>query len=605
MALVAPYQAGFRGAVGPSSLRRIAAAVAVFVAVFGPTTCAAEERHPLEAADTSSPRATLDSFMDACNDVYRVMREEGGRRRVVATHETRAIADRIIRCLDLSEQPAYLRDDVGREAAVCLKEVLDRIPLPPDDKIPGGDQSQAGAEAELPDRWVIPPTEITIVRVNEGPRQGDYVFSAETVARATEFYERVKHLDYRKGASEGFYEWFLSEPRSPLAAALVHRLPNWARQRTGGQAVWQWVGLVLTAAVALTVMAVAYQAGQWRAEHFRRASVLRYCVTLAFPLAAMLVPLVARNFIADFLVISGTTLAMVRFSANVVFLLAVLIVLVGTSNRIAELIISSPRIHPKGIDAQFIRLACRALGIAGAVVVFLEGGKYLGIPLTTLLAGAGVGGLAIALGAQDTLRNLFGSMMIILDKPYRVGERIVVKGHDGVVEEIGLRSTKIRLLTGHQVAMPNEEMARSDIENIGRRPHIRRIGDITIPLDTPSDKVEKALEIVRRLLQNHEGMQPDFPPRVYFTEYNRDSLNLRMIYWYHPPNYWDFLAFSERLNLQIKREFEAVGVRFALPSTTTYLAARAGTPGPAQSTLETLSDRPAAAEQQSPDDSVP
>ena len=95
--------------------------------------------------------------------------------------------------------------------------------------------------------------------------------------------------------------------------------------------------------------------------------------------------------------------------------------------------------------------------IVAAVIVFLEGGKYLGIPLTTLLASAGVGGVAVALAAQDSLKNFFGTMMIILDKPYRLDERIVIKGYDGFVEEIGLRSTKLRLLNGHQATIPNED----------------------------------------------------------------------------------------------------------------------------------------------------
>jgi len=164
-------------------------------------------------------------------------------------------------------------------------------------------------------------------------------------------------------------------------------------------------------------------------------------------------------------------------------------------------------------------------------------------------------------------------MMIILDRPFRVGERIVTKGYDGVVEEIGLRSTKIRLLTGHLATIPNEEMARTDVENIGRRPHIRRIQDIALPYDTPLEKVDKSLEIVRGLLEDHEGMEADFPPRVYFTQFNRDCLNLRIIYWYHPPDYWDFLAHSEKLNTEIMRRFEAEEIRFAMPTTTTRMTA--------------------------------
>jgi len=568
--------AGVRPRWSPEWLRGKGIAIALLAAavVFGRAALAAEDRHPLEPADTSSPRATLHSFIDSCNVVYRAIQamERGDPRIKRYEH----VVDRILRCLDLSQQPAYMREYIGGETAVCLKEILDRIELPPDDQIPDAGTGGNAAGAGAPARWRIPYTDIVIAKMQEGPRRGEYLFTSETVERASGFYERVKHLPYRtKGpeVSEGFYHWFLSEPRSSIVAALVHRLPDWMHKRVYGQAIWQWVGLVTSLGLALFVMFAAYRMGRWQAERIRKAGVIRYCLTLAFPIAAMLVPIVARDFIAGALVISGTTLAVVKFSANVVFLLAVLVVLAGVGSRIAEIIISSPRIHPKGIDAQLIRLTCRVLSLAAAVIVFLEGGKYLGIPLTTLLAGAGVGGLAVALAAQDTLKNLFGSMMIILDKPYRVGERIVVKGYDGVVEEIGLRSTKIRLLTGHQAAIPNDEMARCDVENIGRRPYIRRIADIALPLDTPPDKLEKALEIVRRLVQDHEGMEPDFPPRVYLNEYNRDSLNLRIIYWYHPPNYWDFLAFSEKFNLQLKREFEAAGVRFALPSATTYLAA--------------------------------
>ena len=128
-----------------------------------------------------------------------------------------------------------------------------------------------------------------------------------------------------------------------------------------------------------------------------------------------------------------------------------------------------------------------------------------------------LGGLAVALAAQDTLKNLLGSIMILLDKPYRVGQRIVAKGHDGIVEEIGLRSTRLRLLTGHQTAIPNDEMARIDIENIGRRPHIRRVANIGITYDTPLEKIEKAVDIILKILDNNEVMYTEFPPGAYFS----------------------------------------------------------------------------------------
>jgi MscS family membrane protein len=221
------------------------------------------------------------------------------------------------------------------------------------------------------------------------------------------------------------------------------------------------------------------------------------------------------------------------------------------------------------------KAAAKVIIIIIAVLLWLDN---IGFNVSTLLAGLGVGGLAVALAAQDTLKNLLGTIMILLDRPYKVGQRIVVNGHDGVVEDVGLRSTKMRLLTGHQTTVPNEQMAKVDVENIGRRPHIRRLSNITITYDTPPEKAEKAVQIIRDILDDHEGMDPEFPPRVYFNEFNPASLNILMLYWYHPPDYWGFLAFNQMVNLQIMLEFEKEGIKFAFPTTTTYLTQEDGEP---------------------------
>lgn len=225
------------------------------------------------------------------------------------------------------------------------------------------------------------------------------------------------------------------------------------------------------------------------------------------------------------------------------------------------------------MDQTFVQM----IRIFARVVVIVVGSIYLlraisGKPLSTLVAGLGIGGLAVALASQDTLKNFFGSIMIMLDKPFQVGQRIVADGHDGTVENIGFRSTRVRTLTGHLVTIPNEKMAGTNIENIGRRPSIRRLTNITITYDTPPAKVEKALDLIRDILKDHEGMHPDFPPRVFFNEFNDASLNIIMIYWYHPPDYWNFLAFNEKVNLKIMRALEAEGIEFAFPTSTNYLA---------------------------------
>ncbi|MDA2935352.1 mechanosensitive ion channel family protein [Acidobacteria bacterium AH-259-D05] len=193
-------------------------------------------------------------------------------------------------------------------------------------------------------------------------------------------------------------------------------------------------------------------------------------------------------------------------------------------------------------------------------------------PITSILAGLGVGGLALALAAQDTLKNFFGSLMLFADKPFEMGDRIVVGGHDGPVEEVGLRSTRIRTLDGHLVTIPNGELAHQEIQNIGKRPFIKRVVNITVTYDTPAEKIEGAVQIIQDILDDHEGMPPDLPPRVFFNEFNDAALNILVIYWYSPPNYWDFLAFSQRINLEILRRFNQEGIEFAFPTQTLYLA---------------------------------
>ena len=226
------------------------------------------------------------------------------------------------------------------------------------------------------------------------------------------------------------------------------------------------------------------------------------------------------------------------------------------------------------LDDMLVPLVRRSLRITVVVVVvvFVLNSFFDAKQMATVLAGLGVGGLAVALAAQDSVKNLFGSFMILLDKPFQIGDRIIFAGHDGPVEEVGFRSTKIRTLEGHLVTVPNSQVANEVIQNIGRRPYIRRIANITVTYDTPPDKVRRAVQIIKEILDNHEGMDPEFPPRVYFNEFNDMSLNIIVIYWYHPPSYWDFLAFNEKVNEEILDRFNAEGIEFAFPTQTIYLA---------------------------------
>jgi MscS family membrane protein len=371
---------------------------------------------------------------------------------------------------------------------------------------------------------------------------------------------------------------YLTSPGSQWLAQLVKRLPSSMRERRNGQAIWQWIALVVVLLLTAMVMATIYYIGRRISRGGAEGGLLKYIVGLAFPVMAVYVPLQAQEIITDELVISGSTLYIVKFNLSLVTLFAGMVVVLGIGRRAGEVIVSAPHISSQSIDAQLIRVMSRMMGFLAAMVLLLQGGKHLGIPLSSLLAGAGVVGMALALSAQDVLKNVFGSVMLILDKPFTVGERIKAKHYDGVVEEIGLRSTKIRLLNGHQASIPNEEMARTDIENVGRRPFIRRVSEIPLTIDIPSDKAQKAVGIVKEILKDHEGMNPEFPPRVWLNDFERDHLELKMIYWYHPPDYWNYTSHADRVNRDILDAFERAGITMALPAFTTRLDDQAGSP---------------------------
>ncbi|NOX55375.1 MAG: mechanosensitive ion channel [Planctomycetes bacterium] len=530
------------------------------------------KKQPRLSADTSSPRGTLTLFINATNEIYESIRSAKYINRGDPKFAPKVM--RIFGCLDLSEIPDYYREDYAAEATVCLKEVLDRITLPPAEQIPGPEEIEAADGGEPLTHWQVPNVRITIVRMQEGPRKGEYLFSSGTIKRAPGLYERLKKMPYRtegRPVSKGLHDWWLCSPGHPTIARWVDSLPVWFRHRFYTLAVWQWMGLIATTILAGAIMVVAYRVGRVRGALTRRHSLLRYWLSMLFAVIAMCVPLVYKRFIWECLTIRGTTLYAINFAADMVFLLAVIVVVLGATSRLADSVVAMSATRLRGVDVHLIRILCRAFGLAAAAVIFLEGGRYLGLPITTLLASAGIGGLAIALSAQGMIKGLFGTVTILLDKPYSVGERIIVKGQDGIVEEIGLRSTKLReFLTNHLISIPNDQMADAEIQNIGKRKHIRRMTDLHIPLDTPREKIEKAVAAIRAVLENHEGMDPDYPPRVYFNDFNPDSFNIRIMYWYTPPDLWSYLEFTEKVNFEIFRAFEEQGIQFSLPLRHTY-----------------------------------
>jgi MscS family membrane protein len=535
-------------------IRRIAAIVLVMI-VWGHAVCALAQSdpHPLAPPDLSSPRATLTNFLALMNGAYGHWKTEG------RTYENRvqraAIARLAQQFFDLNDIAPSVRNNVGRETAVYMKEVLDRVELPPWEKIP--DEEMVAAKTGGLTRWTIPHTEIALVRLKEGLREGQWVFNSETDERAPEFYERVKHLPYKPGASEGLYELFVSEPGWMIPRSWIHALPRPMQARHGGQAVWQWCALVLTLAVTAGLLVLIYRiAGRW--SRGRRGA--GYYLALVFPLFAVILPQSATDFLSDQVFITGRLFAMLDFALDLVSLGALVVVILGVTNRLATALMALPWFRPRQLNAQLAQLIVRAIGVAGAVVTVFEGGRYLGVPLTTLVAGVSVSGLTVALAAQDTLKNLFGSLMIILDRPFQVGDQIRIKGHEGTVESVGLRSTRIRDANGHVVSISNEEMARLDSKNISSRRHLRRQDVLRLRADTPPGKIRSFVEFVRGILENQEGFDPKFPPSVEIG-FSDDAVAATITYHYDSPDSAAFDAFNEKVTLRILEGMAKEGIQ--------------------------------------------
>ncbi|MFA7369415.1 MAG: mechanosensitive ion channel family protein, partial [Kiritimatiellales bacterium] len=173
----------------------------------------------------------------------------------------------------------------------------------------------------------------------------------------------------------------------------------------------------------------------------------------------------------------------------------------------------------------------------------------------------------VALAAQDTIKNFFGSLVIFADRPFQMGDCVNVDGTDGTVEEVGMRSTRLRTVDGHLVTIPNGELANKTIRNITRRPYIKRLANITVACDAPPEKVERAVAVIKEELSRaNEKMHPDMPPRVHFNEFNAASLNIQVIYWFVPASdYWAFMEFDQSFNLALLRRFNEEGIELAFP----------------------------------------
>ena len=216
-----------------------------------------------------------------------------------------------------------------------------------------------------------------------------------------------------------------------------------------------------------------------------------------------------------------------------------------------------------------IRQGIRATLWTIAVIVALNNAGY---DVGAVLAGLGIGGLAFALAAQDTVSNLFGGFTIFADKPFRVRDRIDMDGYDGVVEEIGLRSTRLRTLDGRIVTIPNSSIANSAVTNISSEPSRKVINTLGLTYDTSAKQLKRAMEILQNLTAPNEKLEKE--TIITFQSFGDFSLNIRFVYFIKKEleitDEEEYNLIISGVNLQILEAFNAEGLDFAFPTQTIH-----------------------------------
>ena len=547
------------------------------------------EPNPLRVSDLSSPRSALQGFLAATDSIYArwadLLDDYLNSGSLYLTAEQRQALGRIlhdipdaVRVLDLSNVPPVLTDTFSLERALQLREILDRIPLPAPGDIP-----DAAAMTNRPaKRWRLPDTEIDFVQVQQGPRAGDYLISPETIARLPEFYRRIRDLPYKPGPGRRLVETYrrfgagristISDvfASSPLGLSSIIPMrwmlgwPDWSRAAIGGAAVWQWIGLgggVLIAALLLSLSRRLAARLSRQAED----SPHRRWHTLPLPIGLIVVTGLLIPMLCTLLHIGGTPRVVVAMLETAGFYFGCMWLALVGSGIAGELIVGAEHLATRSLDGQLIRLGSRLVGVVVAIGCLVRGADELGFPAYSVLAGLGVGGLAVALAAKDA--NLLGSLLLMFEKPFRVGHIIRLSGTEGTVEDVGFRSTRIRTPDNSLVSIPNDSVINTKVENLTLRPRRRQRFTIGVTYDTPRETLEAFVAGIRQAILDHNRTSKD-NVQVTLNNLSDSSLDILVNFHLAVTDIASEVQGRHEILLQIMELAERMGVSFAYPTRT-------------------------------------
>jgi len=496
---------------------------------------------PAPPAERSSPRATMGTFLEAM-----------GRR-----DWDRAVATLDLRRDELSPDVIAVR---GRDLAAELKAVIDRIAYVQLEDLP---ESPKGT------RYVwrsVGGHPISLDRKDDG----EWLFSRKTLDQLPELWESVKDQEVVAGVED-----------APLTPAMWLRGLMPEGLQTGGFLLepWQWLllsilvflGLLLERTLTYVLVRVAARrlARRLSSRHvdtklIRAAMRPLGVVAMAalWWLGLMLLGLPARPLSVLLLAVKVLAIASFVWAAyRAVDVAAALLASYAaeTETRYDDLLVPLLRSSAKIVIAAFGTL-------------FLA--DNLNINVTGLLAGLGLGGIAFALAAQDTVKNFFGSITVLVDRPFQVGDWVVVGDIEGTVETVGFRSTRIRTFYNSLVTLPNSNLISASVDNYGARRFRRWKTYLGVAYDTPPEKIDVLCEGIRELVRQHPYTRKDYF-HVYLNQYGPHSLDVLLYIFWETPDWATELRERHRLAVDILRLTRHLGIEIAFPTQTLHLK-RAG-----------------------------
>ncbi|MYF78113.1 MAG: mechanosensitive ion channel [Acidobacteria bacterium] len=389
--------------------------------------------------------------------------------------------------------------------------------------------------------------------------------------RGTDLAWRISGSTVRAAGTlyEATFSWY--------ARRLLDLLPPVVERSFLGFTLWQLIGLAILAVLAWIaqqllrvffrgfLVRLASRGSNWAAEELGAA---------ALPASWLATVWIFRRFLADlrFPVLVNQVL-------NVVLDLTLAGIAVWFAFRAIEAVCSKlEAIAAKtetNVDDHLVPLARTVLRVGSVVVAFLLIAQSQGYSITTLVAGLGLGGLAIALAAQDTLANVLGSLAIVGDRPFQVGDWVLVDGYEGTVERVGLRSTRVRTFYDSVVSVPNSKVVNSIVDNMGQRKFRRMKHMLALRYDTDPDKIQAFVDGVRELILKNPAMRHDYF-EIHLNRFSDSSVDVLVYCFFRVPNWHEELSERHKFLLSILRLAKEIGVDFAFPTRTLALEQDAG-----------------------------